>query len=202
MTNRTSKRPLGNPSEVQNGLKELMDPESQEFLKRMTEQEQFLANRIPGVKFVLIVLSARGMVYDLESLRQKVLISYPDAAVFFQNTMGKPIGFDSPQKVDLLIDLTGPGQRQGWFYSKKLRKMARFAVGRNAGWFRKKIYDRVYDEIQNAAEVPSEMLQRERFVQKKVLNLAGVSFFHSGEALSDRGKSIALELPAMARFSS
>jgi hypothetical protein len=113
--------------------------------------------------------------------------------------MGKPIGPTAPQQVDLLIDFTGPGQRQGWFYARKLRRMARVAVGRNAGLFRKKIYDRVFDENQDPS-VPQEMLKKERFVQKKVLNLAGVSFVQTSETPPDRGKSIALELPAMRRL--
>lgn len=177
-----------------------IDQESQACLIRMAEQEQILNHRIPGVKFVLVVLSSRGMAYDLEALRQKVVLSYPDAAVFFQTTVGKPIGPVPPSQVDLLIDFTGPGQRQSLFYAKKLRRMARVGVGRNAGWFRKRIYDRIFDESLNSSELPQEMLERERFVQKKVLNLAGVALVQSGEVPPDRGKSIALELPPMQRL--
>jgi hypothetical protein len=176
-----------------------MDRESEVCLTQIVEQDQVLAHRVSGVKFVLVVLSARGMVFDLEAIRQKVVLSYPDVAVFFQTTMGKPIGPTAPQQVDLLIDFTGPGQRQGWFYARKLRRMARVAVGRNAGLFRKKIYDRIFDENQDPS-VPQEMLKKERFVQKKVLNLAGVSFVQTSETPPDRGKSIALELPAMRRL--
>ncbi len=176
-----------------------MDQVSEQCLKQMVEQEKVLAKRLPEVKFILLVLSARGMVFDLEALRQKILLSYPDAAVFFQNTMGKPIGLEPPRKIDLLIDFTGPGQRQSWLHARKLRRMARVAVGRNAGLFRKRIYDRVFDEIFNHAEVPQEMLQRERFVQKKILNLAGIAVFQTGEIPPDRGKTIALELPGMSR---
>jgi hypothetical protein len=176
-----------------------VDRESEACLTQMVEQEQVLSNRVSGVKFVLVVLSASGMVFDMEALRQKVVLSYPDVAVFFQTTIGRSIGPAAPQQVDLLIDFTGPGQRQGWFYAKKLRRMARVAVGRNAGLFRKKIYDRIFDESSEPS-VPSEMLQRERFVQKKVLGLAGVSFIQAGETPPDRGKSIALELPAMRRL--
>jgi hypothetical protein len=165
----------------------------------MVEQENILARRLADVKFILLVLSARGMVFDLEALRQKIRLSYPDAALFFQNTMGKAIGLEPPHKVDLLIDFTGPGQRQSWLYARKLRRRARVAVGRNAGLFRKRIYDRVFDEILNDAQVPQEMLQRERFVQKKVLNLAGIAIFQTGETPPDRGKTIALELPGMSR---
>ena len=177
-----------------------MDQVSEECLKQMTEQEKVLAKRLPDVKFIVLVLSARGMVFDLEALRQKILLSYPDAAVFFQNTMGKPIGLEPPRKIDLLIDFTGPGQRQGWLHARKLRRMARVAVGRNAGLFRRRIYDRVFDEVLNNSEIPQEMLQRERFVQKKVLNLAGVAVFQTGETPPDRGKTIALELPGMSRL--
>ncbi len=177
-----------------------LDRESEHSLIQMAEQEQAVLNRIEGVKFVLVVLSAAGMVYDKEAIRQKILSSYPDSVVFFSNTMGKSIGSLSLKRVDLLIDFTGAGQRQGWFYAKKLRKLARVAVGRNAGFFRKKIYDRIFDEKAAGAQVPLEILARERFVQKKVLNLAGVAFVQAGLALPDLGKSIALELPGMQRL--
>jgi hypothetical protein len=176
-----------------------MDRESEACLTQIVEQDSILANRVNGVKFVLVVLSSRGMVYDMEALRQKIVLSYPDVAVFFQTTDGKPIGPASPERIDLLIDFTGPGQRQGWFYSKKLRKMARVAVGRNAGLFRKKIYDRIFDEKAQQS-IPQEVLEQERFVQKKVLNLAGVAFIQAGDTTPDRGKSIALELPPMRRL--
>lgn len=179
---------------------ERLDPESQACLSLMAKQEEVLSNRISGVKFVLIVLSARGIVFDLEALRQKMMLSYPDAAVFFQTTYGRPVGLESPPSVDLLIDFTGPGQRQKFFYARRLRSLARFAVGRNAGMFRKKLYDRIFDERANASEIPGEMLERERYVQKKVLNLAGVAFIQSGDTPPDRGKTIALDLPGMQRL--
>ena len=131
------------------------DQESIYFLSRMAEQERTRVNRVPGVRTVLVVLSAAGMVFDVESLRQKILLSYSDATVFFLTTRGKPIGASPPPHVDMLIDLTGPRQRQGFLYSKKLRRSSRVAVGRNAGWFRKKIYDRVFDEKAKASELPN-----------------------------------------------
>ena len=176
-----------------------LDGESAQFLSLMGEGEKVRTNRIPGVKIVLVVLSSRGMVFDIEALRQKILLAYPEAAVFFHTTQGKPIGSPCPQQVDLLIDLTGPGQRQGLFHAKKFRRMARVAVGRNAGLFRKRIYDRVFDEKGAHASLPEEMLARERVVQKLVLSLAGVAFVQTGAALPDRGKSIALDLPPLNR---
>lgn len=177
-----------------------MDPESHLFLSRMAEQERTKSNRVPGVRTVLIVLSSAGMVFDVEALRQKVLLSYPDAAVFFVTTLGKPIGLSAPAHVDLLIDFTGPRQRQGLFYSKKLRRIARMAVGRNAGFFRRKIYDRVFDEKAKASELPSEVLTRERQVQKEVLALAGVAFVPAGDTPPDRGKITPTELPPFAKL--
>jgi hypothetical protein len=174
-----------------------IDKESEACLMHMVEQDEVLSNRVPGVKFVLIVLSAKGMVFDKEAIRQQVILSYPDAVIFFQTTFGSPVGALPPDQVDLLIDFTGPGQRQGLFYARKLRRKARVAVGRNAGFFRKRIYDRIYDEIAHQSQVPQEMLAKERFVQKKVLALAGVGFVQAGETPPDRGKSIALELPGM-----
>jgi len=172
-----------------------LDPQSGAFLDRLGEQELVRPNRVPGVRTVLVVLSSLGMVYDIESLRQKILLAYPDSTVFFLNTVGKPIGSTAPQRMDLLVDFTGPGSRQGLFLANRLRRMTRIAVGRNAGFFRKKIYDRVYDEKAHQGELPSEALTRERIVQRKVLNLAGVAFAQHGDTPLDRGKSIALELP-------
>ncbi len=174
-----------------------IDRESEIRLTQMAEQDDIVANRLTGVKFVLLVLSSRGMVYDLESLRQKIILSYPDSAIFFRTTDGEPIGAESPKKVDLLIDFTGPGQRQGFLYAHRLRSKARFAVGRNAGWFRKRIYDRVYDETRDDSNIPDETLKKERFVQKKVLNLAGIAFVQAGDTPSDLGKTIALDLPGI-----
>lgn len=166
----------------------------------MSEQDKIRGQRIPGVRTVLVVLSAAGMVYDIESLRQKVRLSYPEAAVFFLTTQGKPIGVAPPQQLDLLLDFTGPRQRQGLFFAKRLRRMARVAVGRNAGLFRARIYDRVFDEKADSSRVPSEMLARERLVQKEVLALAGIAFVQAGDTPQDRSKSIALELPPMRKM--
>lgn len=177
-----------------------VDPQTGFYLQRMAEQERTRANRVPGVRTVLLVLSAAGMVYDVESLRQKILLAYPDSAVFFVTTMGKPIGAAHPPQVDLLIDFTGPRQRQGLFYAKRLRRVARVAVGRNAGFFRKKGYDRVYDEKAKDAHVPAESLARERWVQKRVLELAGVAFVPAGDTPPDRGKITPMELPPFAKL--
>jgi hypothetical protein len=174
------------------------DPESNAFMLRMLEQEKVRSNRVPNVKSILIVLSAAGMVFDIEALKQKVLLTYSDAAVFFQTTDGNGIGTSAPGRVDLLIDFTGPGQRQGLFYARKLRRMARFAIGRNAGLFRNRIYNRVFDE-RKALNLPGEILAREREVQKHVLALAGVPFVQAGDTPPDRGKITPLDLPPLAR---
>jgi hypothetical protein len=176
----------------------VQDPESGAFMQRMLEQEKVRSHRVPHVKSILVVLSAAGMVFDVEALKQKILLTYSDAAVFFQTTDGKAIGTSAPEKVDLLIDFTGPNQRQGLFYARRLRRAARFAIGRNAGIFRKKIYNRVFDE-KKAADLPGEILSREREVQKQVLALAGVPFVQAGDTPPDRGKITPLELPPLAR---
>jgi hypothetical protein len=137
------------------------------------------------------------MVLDIEAIRQKVLLTYPDSAVFFLTTRGRPMGAEVPDAVDLLIDFTGPRQRQGWFFAKGVRRKARVAVGRNAGLFRSRIYDRVFDEKVKGVTLPHDLLARERMVQRKVLELAGVAVAQQGEALADRGKTIALDLPPM-----
>jgi hypothetical protein len=178
----------------------IVDAESDHLLASMAELEQTRTHRVPGVRTVQVVLSSAGMVFDVEALRQKILLSYPDAAVFFLTTDGKPIGAAAPSQVDLLVDFTGPGERQGFLYAKKLRRRARVTVGRNAGWFRKKIYDRVYDEKTKMSELPREVLARERIVQKAVLELAGVAFVPAGDTAPDRGKITPMELPPFAKL--
>jgi hypothetical protein len=177
-----------------------IDTESETFLSTLSQEELVKVHRIPGVRTVLVVLSAKGMVFDLEALRQKILLSYPDSTVFFLTTLGKPVGPPPPRQVDLLIDFTGPGQRQGWFFARKLRRMARAAVGRNAGLFRKRIYDKIYDEKAPDSKLSADVLERERQVQRRILNLSGVAFVQYGDTPPDRGKSIALELPPMQRL--
>jgi hypothetical protein len=177
-----------------------LDRESESFLALLADQERVRANRVAGVRTVLVILSAAGMVFDTEALRQKILLTYPDAAVFFRTTRGKPVGAAAPQQIDLLIDFTGPRSRQGLLFAKKLRRMARMAVGRNAGLFRSRIYDRVFDERAKAAELPSDLLERERVVQRQVLALAGVALAQQGDAQPDRGLTIALELPPLGRI--
>lgn len=176
-----------------------LDSESADYFDRMSELEKVKSNRITGVKSVLVVLSSRGMVFDTDSLTQKILMAYPDAVVFFRTTMGKAVGGECTEKVDLLIDFTGPGQRQGIFYAQKLRRMARLTVGRNAGFFRKKVYDRIFDEKELVAQLPGELLDRERWIQKKLLELAGVAFVQAGDTAPDRGKITPLELPPLSR---
>lgn len=177
-----------------------MDPDSQASLTGMGELERIRSARIPSVRTVLVVISAAGMVFDVESLRQKILLNYPEAAVFFLTTLGKSVGSPPPKKVDLLIDFTGPAQRQSLFYAKKLKAMARVSVGRNAGLFRKKIYDRIFDEKQNSASLSRDKMDRERQVQREVLRLVGIAFLKTGDTPPDRGKSIALELPPMLKL--
>lgn len=173
------------------------DSESQVSFKAMGELDLIRSNRVPGVRTVLVVLSSAGLVFDIESLRQKIGMAYPDAAVFFLTTLGTPIGAAAPQQIDLLIDFTGPGQRQSWFYAKTLRRMARVAIGRNAGFFRKRIYDRAFNEKEKASTLPSETLNRERHVQRQVLALAGIAMVQAGDALPNLEKSLPRELPAL-----
>lgn len=176
-----------------------LDQDSETLLTTLQGHSGVKENEVAGVKTVLVVLSARGMPYDREALRHKIKMVYPEAAVFFENTGGKSIGAVAPDRVDLLIDFTGPGHRQRWLYSRKLRSRARFAVGRNSGFFRKKIYDRIFDEKARAAALPTDMLGKENEVHKKVLALAGIPTGPISEALPDRSKSIALELPPLMR---
>jgi hypothetical protein len=183
-------------------MRDEIDLESQSLLNQILEQEQVKKGRIAGVRTVLVVLSSQGMVYDVHALRHAVRMAYSDAAVFFRTTWGKNVGAASPARVDLLVDLTGPGQRAPFFYPRRLRRSAKTAVGRNSGWFgvRKRIYDRIYDEKANKGSLPVEVLDRERIVQKQVLELAGIPLAWTGETHADRGKTIALGLPPMQKL--
>lgn len=182
--------------------KEPVDQESEVFLRRLSEEDRIRNQRVPGVRSVLIVLSARGMPFDKEALRQKVVLAYPGSAVFFRTTGGAPSGMKSPTAVDLLIDFTGPRQRQPWFYARKLRRMSRIAVGRNSDLFgiRKKLYDRVFDEKAKNHELPEDHWHRERVIHKEVLTLAGIPLAQMGDVCSDRSHTIALELPALQKL--
>lgn len=167
------------------------------------EADSLKSKRVPGVKTVLIVLSSSAVVYDRESLRQKVLAAYPGATVFFTTQSSKSVGAEAPRKVDLLIDLTGPGAREGLFAARRLRARTRVAIGRNAGLFRKRLYDRVVDEKADqkakTARFPAESVARERAVQREVLSLAGIALVPYGDTPEDEGKTIALSLPPLAR---
>jgi hypothetical protein len=179
-----------------------MQNDSRYYLELLAEQERLKANRFAGVRTVLVVLSSAGMAYDVDGFRGRIHSAYPEAAVFFMTTRGKALGAHAQGHVDLLLDLTGPGQKQGIFFARSLRSKARFTVGRNVGLFRKRIYDRTFDEF--AAEVASRlqamsMLAREHEAQRQVLALAGVSAAPHAESSEDRGKSIALDLPPLAR---
>jgi len=176
------------------------DAQTNETLSQIIDYERVLSNRISGVKTVLVVISARGMAFDREALRTKIAVAYPDAKVFFKTTQNASLGEEIPAKVDLLIDFTGPGERQSWCFAKKLRKMARVVVGRNAGWFRRKIYDRVFDESASPEPLSEEILERERAVQKHVLAMAGIPLFQMSNTPPDLGKTIALELPGMRKL--
>ena len=174
-----------------------MDQESQQALSLLEQRTQIEANKIQGVRTVLVVLSSKAMVMDLDGLRHKVAIAYPEAAVFFITTSGQAMGIPAPKHVDLLVDFTGPGMRQGWFYARKLRSRAKFAVGRNAGLFRKGSYDRIFDEKAPGFTPARDMHERERMALKKVLHLAGVASLPMGEATQDLSKKIALDLPPL-----
>lgn len=174
------------------------DQDTEKSLSSLSEIEHLQKNKFKKVKTVLVVLSSAGMGFDIDSVRQKIIMTYPEAAIFFQSTSGKSFGVDAPRSVDLVIDLTGPGQRQPWFYSHKLRRMAKHIVGRNAGLFRKKIYDKIVDEKKQDA-LPKERVMRERVIQREVFALAGIPVVPIGDPTADRERVIALSLPPLSR---
>lgn len=175
-----------------------IDAESKECLENIMKLTWAKQHKIAGVRTVLIVLSESFLPFDTDSLRQKVLNSYPDATVFFYSTRGKPLGVHPPEKIDLLIDFTGPHQYQPFLLPRMFRKMARVAVGRKTGWLRNKFYDTVLDENAEPNLSPDPQI-RELETQKKLLGLAGVLNNHSGIALPDRGTITPRELPPLQR---
>jgi hypothetical protein len=177
-----------------------MQQNSDFYLSLLAEQERLRSKRYVGVKTVLVVLSSHGMAFDTDGLRSLIQGAYPEAKVFFMTTKGKPFGPKLSGVVDLAIDFTGPGQRQGWFFARGIRRMARYVVGRHAGLFRKRIYDRVIDEKSSEFSSLSKLstLAREKEVQTLVLNLAGVASIPHSESAPDRGREIALKLPPLA----
>jgi len=62
-----------------------MDSESLLSLTQMADQKSVLENRFSDVKSVLVIFSAKGIVFDREALLQKIHAAYPSAAVFFRN---------------------------------------------------------------------------------------------------------------------
>jgi len=174
-----------------------VDHDTEQALSQLGQLSRVVKNRFENIQTVLFVLSSKAMTFDCESLRQKTLFSYPDAAVFFKSTNGMPVGVDAPGKVDLVIDFTGPGERQWFTYARHLKKGARFCVGRNAGIFRKRIYDRIFDEKTTNIPLPVQRFDREAIIQKEVLLLAGISTMPISTATPNREKKIALDLPPM-----
>ena len=160
----------------------------------MNQQESSL---FPNVKSVLLVLSSKSMAFDLSALRSFITHSYPGAAVFFISTSGDPVGVSGPSQVDLIIDFTGLNARQGLFFASKMRRRGKHVTGRvTGGIFGRKSYDRLYDEA-NDTSLPGDYMERERVIQRKVLELAGVEIVRQGGVTIDRSKDIALTLPPM-----
>lgn len=172
------------------------DVETERSLQTLAEQEKLKKHQVENVRTVLVVLSGVSVAYDIAALRHKISRVYSNAAVFFEATIGKPLGLARPARVDLLIDFTAPRQREGFFRARQLRRCVRFAVGRDAGWFRKKSYDRVIDESDLARD--KDLLHRERVAQRRVLEAVGVGIVLQGDTTEDRAHDIALELPPLA----
>lgn len=177
------------------------DQESSVSLARLAqERADVVEHRVQDVHTVVVVLSSRGMTLDMEALRNEISLTYPGTAIFFLTPLGLPVGAAPPRQIDLVIDFTGPNQRQKWLLARGLKSRARVVVGRNAGYFRKSLYDRIFDEKDPKLGLPAEMMERERRVQSEVLRLAGISQVRTGTTPRDRGKEIALELPPYRRL--
>ncbi|MEK7692093.1 MAG: hypothetical protein AAB425_13850 [Bdellovibrionota bacterium] len=166
------------------------------YLDPLLAKEQVAASKFENVRTVLVVISSAGMVLDRESVRHKILATYSGAAVFFMTGSGGRLGPSAPKSVDLVIDLSAPGFRHKWFLALRLNSMARFTVGRDAGLFRARVYDRIYREGKRLTDV----LVWERKVQREVFALAGIAFTPTSDVPADRAHEIALSLPPMARI--
>jgi hypothetical protein len=150
-----------------------------------------------NIKSVLVVLSSRSMAFDLSGLRNFISHSYPGSAVFFITTSGDSLGVTGPRQVDLVIDFTRPGSRQPLFFASRMKRHSRFSVGRGKkGGFGRGTYHRLFDEMADAS-LPTDYLDRERVIQRKVLELAGVEIVRQGGVTEDLSKDIALKLPPM-----
>ncbi|MBC7387229.1 MAG: hypothetical protein H7301_13840 [Cryobacterium sp.] len=161
-------------------------------LTQLLQDEEIRQNRVENVRTILVVLSGRSVVYDDASLRQKIQMTYPEAKIYFVTTDAKPFGekMSASAKIDLLIDFTGVGHGHKWFFARRMRSRARVCVGRNAGFFRAHIYDRVIAD-EHYVEVGQDVISRERIIQREVLAEAGVPLSHQGDLGRDLGKTIA-----------
>ena len=174
------------------------DSETNATLRQLQEEEAIRRNRVENVRSILVILSGRAIVYDDASLRQKIQLTYPDAKAYFMTTEAYPMGEKLPAsaKIDLVIDFTGPGHRHKWFWARKLRSRARVCVGRPAGLFREHIYDRLSTELKRD-DLPRDVLDRERLIQREVLALAGIPISHQGNLGKDLSHTIASRLPPL-----
>ncbi|MBC7397403.1 MAG: hypothetical protein H7333_08165 [Bdellovibrionales bacterium] len=148
-----------------------------------------------AVKSVLVVLSSRAMLFDPSGLRNLISHAYPGAAVFFISTSGDPVGVEGPRNVDLILDFTEPGARQGFWFAFRLRGRGTHVVGRSGAYFRKR-YDRLLNEKTDDS-LPKDYLERERIIQRKMLELAGIQVVKQGGLTQDRSKDIASQLPPL-----
>jgi hypothetical protein len=136
----------------------------------------FETQKMRDVHSVLVVLST-VIIWDVSALQFHISQSYPQSGVFFVNTSGKPYGPAAPQNIDLLIDFTSPTDRQSFLMPRKWRRMARFAVGRKKGVYRKKTYDQIVEEPDNI----QDWLEREAKAHSLVLQAAGVRLLKTGQ---------------------
>ncbi len=176
----------------------VQDSESALRLRQLQSEEAIRKHRVDHVRTVLVVLSGRSIIFDDASLRQKILLSYPEAKIYFMTSEAYSFGEKLPKsaKIDLLIDFTGPGDRRKWFWARRLRSRARVCVGRPAGFFREHIYDRLTTEGKRT-DLPRDVLERERICQREVLELAGIPVSTKGNMGHDQGSSIASRLPPL-----
>jgi hypothetical protein len=179
-------------------MAEIQDFETGAALHKLEQGLTLDAQKFSDVKSVLFVFSSFAVAFDPYALRHMAETAYPGCKVYFMSISGQAWGTKTiPNEIDLVVDFSPPKAHQNFLFARKMRKLGKHVVGRNVGLFRKSSYDRIFDEKENLAALPVDMMARERVVQRKVLELAGIAAVPNAKASQNLEKEIATELPPL-----
>lgn len=168
------------------------DSNTQRALRALLKRRELEKERFTGVKSILVVLSGRSMAFDFDSMRLYISLAYPGSDISFASTSGKAMFGEKIGSVDLLLDLSGPGTMQSFLFPLGMKRKSKHQVGRAFGLLRARLYERLVSESDPA--IPKDLMEREFFQQKKVFELAGVSFLPKSASARDASHTIAQEL--------